>query len=220
MLIVNDNYMEVTRKKSRCRSRRKLDDTYVKNILLQLLLADPTSFRFLLPSFSFGLLPWLSDYLGLLSFPIPQFFLCQHYPLSSSTQSLFWKYTYSSLLISNKENHFLCLWLISLQISQILSPPNLAQTSLLPRTTIFHFSLSFLCERTHLWNSTSPLKKKYVDFSHHILLPVVVKIILNLWLFFLLLFFLFTPLLATDWLPLSTHRARGTTYGKIPKPKD
>lgn len=32
------------------------------------------------------------------------------------------------------------------------------------------------------------IKKKSLDFSHHILLPFVVKIILNLWLFFVLFF--------------------------------
>lgn len=150
--------------------------------LLQLLLAGTNSFPFC-PHSSFWtspLSPRLSTWF-LLPFPLPQFFLCQHIyclPLPS----LLWRYNYSSLLISNKKNCLLGSWLISLQISQILCVSSLVQassTNYSPRTRIFHFSLSLW---VYTFNATLFYHlKKFLDFSHHILPPFIVKIILNLW---------------------------------------
>lgn len=105
-------------------------DMSVKTILLRLLLADPTSFWFCShPASGLSLDSQSLRVVLLPSSPIPQFFLCQCYQLSSSTLSLFYIYTYPSLPVSNKENCFSCSLLISLHISQVLSLPYFIQAS-------------------------------------------------------------------------------------------
>lgn len=212
--------MEVTRKKSRYRWRGKFNMSM--KTLLQLLLPGTNSFPFC-PHSSFWtspLTPRLSTWF-LLPSPLPQFFLCQHIyclPLPS----LFWRHSYSSLLISNKKNCLLGSWLISLQISQILCVSSLVQassTNYSPRTRIFHFSLSFLCECTHLMQLYFIIKKIPWLFSSYSSSPHSQNYS-KFMVTFVLFFFPFSPPPAAAWLPLSTHCGSGTADGKIVKAKE
>lgn len=121
----------------------------MKNTSLQLFPAGLTFCGFCLHSFS-KLLPWLPDYLSsFISFSYPSILPLSALSIFSLYPESFPGDTYSSLLISSKETHFPCSQLISLQISQILCAPSLAQalaTNYSPSTRILHFSLSFLCK--------------------------------------------------------------------------